>query len=92
VLASSAPDRLLEVAVADLALLQGAAPERALFLIAAAEGEHHRQRDLALAEIVADILAELARGFAAIVERVIDELESDAEIDARPAAGGSFAL
>ena len=63
----------------------------ALALRAAAERQHHRQRDLALAEIVADILAELGR-LAAVVERVVDELEGDAEIHAERAAGGVLGL
>jgi hypothetical protein len=41
-------------------LLQCAAPERALLLITAQIGKDDRQRDLALAEIVSDRLAELA--------------------------------
>src|SRR5205085_4168597 len=72
-------DGMVEVAVADLAALQCFDPEFALAVIAAAERQHHWQRDLALAEIVADVLAELG-GFAAIVEHVVDELEGDAEV------------
>src|SRR3954469_18812308 len=53
------PDGMVEVATADLAALQRLDPERALAVIAAAERQHHRQRDLALAKIVADVLAEL---------------------------------
>ena len=81
------PDRLFEVGVGRLAFFQRAPPERALALRAAAERQHHRQRDLALAEIVADVLAELG-GLAAVVERVVDELERDAEVHAERAAGG----
>src|SRR5580704_19502484 len=47
---------MVEIAVADLAALQRPPPEFALDVVAAAECQHHRQRDLALAEIVADIL------------------------------------
>src|SRR5262245_4990760 len=75
-------DRMIEVGVARLALLKGAAPELALCVRAAPEGEHHRQRDLALAKIVADVLAELLRG-PAVVERVVDELKRDAEVHAK---------
>ena len=66
-------------------------PERALDVVAAAERQHHRQRDLALAEIVADVLAELG-GLAAIVEHVVDQLERDAEIHADRAARGLLGL
>ena len=58
---------------------------------AAPEGEHHGQGDLALAEIVADVLAELGAR-AAVVEGVVDELEGDAEIHAVGAAGGRLGL
>ena len=81
------PDGVLEIGVIGFAALQGAPPEFALGVGAAAEGEHHRKRDLALAEIVADVLAELLRG-AAIIEHVVDQLERDAEIYAERAAGG----
>src|SRR5579863_2418966 len=78
---------VVEIAVADLAALQRPPPEFALDVVAAAEREYHRQRDLALAEIVADILAELG-GFAAIIENVVDQLECDAEIHPDGTAGG----
>src|SRR5437762_6584090 len=52
-------DGMVEVAIPDFATLQCLDPELALAVIAAAEGQHHGQRDLALAEIVADVLAEL---------------------------------
>jgi hypothetical protein len=51
---------VIEVGVGHLAAFEGALPERALAVGAAAERQHHRQRDLALPEIVADVLAELA--------------------------------
>ena len=70
-----------EIVLADIALLQRALPESALGRIAAAVAEHHRQRDLALAKIVADALAEHRR-LARIVERVVDELKSKPEIAA----------
>src|ERR1700731_2216046 len=85
------PDRMVEIAVADFAALQRPAPEFALDVVAAAERQHHRQRDLALAEIVTDVLAELGR-LATIVEDVVDELERDSEITADRAEGGMLVL
>ena len=85
------PDRVIEVAISDLAALQRPDPEFALAVIAASECQHDRQRDLALAEIVADVLAELCR-LAAIVEHVIDELEGNAEIHPDRAAGSLLRL
>ena len=73
--------RLLEIAVALVELLDGALPEFAVDGAAAQEGQDHRQGDLALAEIVADGLAELGLA-AGIVERIVDQLEGDAEIHA----------
>src|SRR5882672_1835784 len=64
-------DGVIEIAVLDLAALQRPDPERALAVVAAAERQHHRQRDLALAEIVADVLAELG-GLAAIIQHIVD--------------------
>ena len=84
-------ERGFEIALRHFALLQRAPPEFALAFRAAAERQHDRQGDLAFAEIVADILAELGRG-AAVVERVVDQLEGDAEIDAIAAAGGDLRL
>ena len=74
-------DRMAEVAVALLDLLERAAPEVALLRAAARVGEHDRQRDLAVAEVVAQALAEhhLAR---AVVEHVVGQLEGDAEVQA----------
>ena len=59
-----------------LALLQRAAPEAALLGAAAREREDHGQGDLAVAEVVAQALAEhhLAR---AVVEDVVDQLKRD---------------
>src|SRR3546814_9788944 len=74
----SALDGLLEIAVALVLVLQAAAPERPLGGVAALQGEHHRQGDLAVAEIVAHRLAEL-RLQGRVVEHVVDELEGDAE-------------
>src|SRR6516225_6603829 len=67
-------DRMIEITVPDLATLQRAHPEGALTVIAAAESQHDWERDLAFAEIVADIFAELSR-LAAIIEHIVDELE-----------------
>src|SRR5690606_23817220 len=70
-----------QIALALVEVLKRAAPEAALLLRAAPVGEHDRQGDLAVAEIVAHGLAEL--GLARrVVERVVDELEGDAEIEA----------
>src|SRR5216684_5386355 len=84
-------DRVLEIGVGRVTLFQGPPPERPFALRAAAEREHDRERDLALAEIVAHVLAELG-GLAAVVERVVDELEGDAEIHPERAAGGLLVL
>src|SRR5205085_2135156 len=84
-------DRVIEIVLANLAPLQRLDPESALAVIAAAERQHHRQRDLALAEIVADVLAELG-GLAAVVEHIVDKLERDAEIHADRTACGLLRL
>src|SRR5580693_8493015 len=81
--------RELEVAVDHLAFFQCPAPEFTLFRPPAPERQHHRQGDLSLAEIVADILAELGRR-AAIVERVVDKLKGNAKIGAVTLAGGDL--
>ena len=85
------PNGVIEVGIADLAALQRPDPEFALAVIAAAEGQHDRQGDLAFAEIVADVLAELC-GLAAIVQDVVNELEGDAQIHADRAARGLLRL
>src|SRR2546430_1644058 len=84
-------DRVIEIVLANLAPLQRLDPESALAVIAAAERQHYRQRDLALAEIVADVLAELG-GLAAVVEHIVDQLERDAEIHADRTACGLLRL
>src|SRR5579864_4128433 len=71
--------REFEIAVGNLAFFQGAAPEFALLRASPPERQDDRKRDLALAEIIAHILAELDRG-AAIVERIVDELKGDSKI------------
>ena len=71
--------RLFEIVGTLVELLDGALPELAIDGAAAQEGQDHRQGDLALAEVVADRLAEL--GFAAgVIEGVVDQLEGDTEI------------
>ena len=60
------PDGVFEIGIGRFAALERAPPELALGVAAAAKREHDRQRDLSLAKVVADILAELG-GFAAIV-------------------------
>src|ERR1700740_1129086 len=72
--------RLGEIACRLLLALQRAAPEIALAFIAPQEGKNDGQGYLALAEIVADRLAQrfLLGG---IVERVVDQLERDAEVE-----------
>ena len=73
-------DGALQVAVALADIFKDAPPEVALPVVAAGEGENRRQGDRPLAEIVADGLVQ--GGAAAVVERVIDELEGDAEMPA----------
>src|SRR5258708_1395723 len=72
-------DGVLEIAVALLEILDRAPPEGALALRGLAQRQHHRQRDLTLAEIVAHGLAEL-RLAGGVVEHVVYQLEGDAEI------------
>ena len=72
---------MLEIALVYGPLDQDPGPEGAIRVGAAPIGEDDRQGDLALAEVVADVLAELGRA-AAIVERIIDQLKSEAEIAA----------
>ena len=79
-------DRIFEVGVGRVPLLERAPPECPLALRSAAERQHYRQRDLALAKIVAGVLAELGR-LAAVIEGVIHELKGDTEIHPERAAG-----
>src|SRR5262249_33885426 len=76
----------VEVGVGSVAGLGRAAPARRLALGPTTVGQDHGQRDLAFAEIVADVLAELG-GLAAVIERVIDQLEGDAEVHPERTAG-----
>ncbi len=71
--------RLGQVRLALLAILQGAPPERPLLLTALVEGDQDGQGDLALTEVVPDGLAELLL-LGRVVERVVHELERDAEV------------
>src|SRR5215216_951297 len=72
-------DRLLEFAIPSLALFEDTAPERTLAVVAAAERQDDGKGDLSLAEVVAYVFSELRAG-AAVVERVVDELEGDPEV------------
>src|SRR5262249_58497691 len=78
-------DGVMETGVGGCAALERPPPEFALGVAAAAEREHHRQRNLAFAKIVADVLAE-PRRHPVIVKRIVDELKSDAEIHSVGAA------
>src|SRR6185437_11203393 len=70
---------------------QSATPKFALLRPSPAELQDHGKRDLALAEIIADILAELGRR-AAVVERVVDELKGDPQVRPISPAGGDLSL
>src|SRR5580704_7408805 len=83
--------REFEIAVDHLAFFQCPAPEFTLFRPPASKRQHDRQGDLSLAEIIADIRAELGRR-AAVIERVVDELKGDAKIGAVALAGGDLRL
>src|SRR5262245_43206582 len=80
-----------EVALANVTLFQRSVPKFPLLFCAAAEREDDRQSDFPFPEIVADILAEFGR-CSTIVERVIDELEGDAEIEPIAAARRNLCL
>ena len=69
---------MLQVAILLPPLLDGADPEGAFLGIGAGHGLDDRQGQLALAEIVADVLAG-GLGVALHVEQVIDDLEGDAQ-------------
>ncbi len=70
----------------DLAVLDGVADQVALGRRAARHRDQQRQRGLALAQVVADVLAEFV-GVALVVEQVVDELERRAERAAVVGAG-----
>src|SRR5579872_147845 len=80
-------DGMLQVCVSRFAPFQRPPPKLPFAVAATAEGKHYRQCDLALAEIVADILSELRRR-AAIIKDIVDQLKGDAEIHAERPAGG----
>src|SRR5581483_2761048 len=84
-------DGMVEIGVGRFAALERTPPEFALFVSAATKREYDWQRDLAFAEIVADVFAE-ARRSAAVVEHVVDELERNAEIHTERAARGLLGL
>src|SRR5579862_5324036 len=65
--------RPVEVAGLLLAVLESAAPERALLGVAAGKGDDDRQGDLAVAEIIANRLAKLGL-LRREIEHVVDQL------------------
>ena len=70
---------LIQIAFALVTLGHGPAPEFPVFLAASPIGKHNGQRYLAFAEIVPNILAEF-QGRPAIIQGIVDELESYTEI------------
>ena len=81
VVAADQADGVREIFVRAAMALHRRAPERAFFLAAARIGEDHRQGHLALAEVVALGLAHFG-GVGIVIERVVDQLERDAEVAA----------
>ncbi len=75
------PHRAVEIARPCSPVFERAPPERALLGVAAGIGDDDRQGHLAVAEIVADRLAELVL-LRREIEHVVDQLEGDAEIAA----------
>src|SRR5690606_37505066 len=71
-----------------VALLDGIADQFALRRGAGFHDADERQRGLALAQVVADVLAQRV-GVAAVVEHVVDQLEAGADV---PAIGGGGLL
>ena len=84
-------DRPGEIVVALIAVFERALPEAAVVGVAAAVGENDRQRDLAFAEIVADRFSEQGL-LAGIIERIVHQLEGDAEIATEGFKRGLFVL
>src|SRR5215472_8611466 len=76
-------DRLLAISSPLILILDRAASECALLIVAAGVRKENRQSYLAIAEIIADALTELGH-MRREVEHVVDQLESDAEIAAKP--------
>ena len=72
-------NRVREVGVFLRFRVQRAVPESPVLVRAPAARDDHRQRDLAFPEIVADRFADHG-GRPAIIERIIDDLEGQAEI------------
>ena len=70
--------RLRQIARLLVARLDRAPPEGALGRVGGGDGADHRQGELALAEVVADVLARRGR-IARIVEHVVGHLEGDPE-------------
>ena len=68
--------RLLQIALGLLALFDNPHPKGALRRVGLCYRLDHRQRQLALAEIVADILAQRS-GTAAIIQQIINNLKRD---------------
>ena len=64
----------------DGAVVHDGADQRVGLLAAALQQEDDRQRDLALAQVAADRLAE-RRLVGRVVEQIVDELEGDAEVE-----------
>src|SRR5690606_25187617 len=79
---------LLQLGIAVAALFDRRRPEGTLLGRAAPIAEYDGQGHLALAEVIADVLAEVL-DVAAIVERVVDELEGQTEIGAIGAERGT---
>src|SRR5215472_358671 len=84
-------DCAIEVAGALIHVFKGTAPENALLVIPAREGEKDRQRNLAVAEVVADALAELGLSRRKI-EHVVDQLKRDSKVPAELIQRGLLAL
>ena len=83
--------RFGQIVLADLAVLERSLPEFPLRLSAPAIAQHHRQRDLALAKIVAHALSERRR-LARIIERIVDQLAEFAAKQNAPIVAISAAI
>ena len=70
--------RVIQIGVGLLALVDGALPEGALLAVTGGIGEQHRQRHLALTEIVAHRFAKRCL-IGRVIQRVINQLERHAE-------------
>ena len=71
-------ERLFQVALALVALLDRADPEGAFLRIGGGHGADHGQGELPFPEIVTDILARISAD-PAVIQQVIDDLEGNAE-------------